>query len=330
MKKVLLIGGGGYIGSVISDLLIKKNHEITILDNFIYNHKHFIKNTLKNKNCYLVDTDLRNINSYKENLNNVDEIVILAGLVGDPITKEYPNISKKINDDGISNLVDYISDLKNINHTIFISTCSNYGLSTSELPLDENSPLNPISLYAKSKVNIEKKILSLKNKKNFSPTIFRFATAFGLSNRMRFDLTINQFIRELYFGKDLEVYDPETWRPYCHVRDFAEIIYKSLNIENSKIAFEVFNAGSNKNNYSKKKIVDIISNHIPTGNVSYVKGGTDQRNYVVNFDKLTKYFRFEPLISIENSIEEIVNFLKSNSYNNNEVYGNYKINLTNE
>ena len=330
MKKILLIGGGGYIGSVISDLLLKKNYEIIILDNFIYNHKKFVKKTLDNKNCQLVDTDLRNINSYKKYLHEVEDIIILAGLVGDPITKKYPIISKKINDDGISNLIDYISDLKNIDHTIFISTCSNYGLSKSEIPLDEKSPLNPISFYAKSKVNIEKKILSLENKKNFFPTIFRFATAFGLSNRMRFDLTINQFIRELYLGKNLEVYDAETWRPYCHVKDFAEIIFRSLNIEKNKIAFEDFNAGSNDNNFSKKKIVETISKYITTGNVSYVTGGFDQRNYIVNFDKLIRYFEFEPSTSIENSIEEIVYFLKSNYYNNNEIYGNYDINYNNE
>ena len=125
-------------------------------------------------------------------------------------------------------------------------------MSSSSSELNEDSPLNPLSLYAKAKVSIEQSILNLNFKKNFHPTIFRFATAFGLSDRMRFDLTINEFIRDLYFGKELQVYDPETWRPYCHIKDFAEIILRSLFMPRETIAFEVFNAGSNKNNYSKK------------------------------------------------------------------------------
>ncbi len=325
MKKILLIGGGGYIGTELTSLLLKNQFEVIVLDNFIYDHKIYNNSFLKNKNYSLFEFDLRELNTYKKIINTVDDVVILAGLVGDPITKKYPKLSKEINDIGLTNLIEYISDLENINHTIFISTCSNYGLSSSSSELNEASPLNPLSLYAKAKVSIEQSILNLNFKKNFHPTIFRFATAFGLSDRMRFDLTINEFIRDLYFGKELQVYDPETWRPYCHIKDFAEIILRSLFMPRETIAFEVFNAGSNKNNYSKKNIVEKILNYIPNGKISYVKGGFDKRNYVVNFDKLNKIFGYEPLINIEFAVNEIINFLKSNNYKESSLYGNFLI-----
>ena len=151
--------------------------------------------------------------------------------MGDPITKKYPNITKKINLE--NRKVIKICFKKGFRKIIFVSTCSNYGIFDKNSLAKENSRLNPKSLYAKTKVKIEKTFKIVK-KGNSEITILRFATAFGLSDRMRFDLTINQFVREIYLNKKIEVYDPYTWRPYCHVKDFANIIFQIVSKENVK------------------------------------------------------------------------------------------------
>ena len=135
--------------------------------------------------------------------------------------------------------------------------------------VNEKSRLNPLSIYAKNKVMIEKYILQLKNIK-FIPTILRFSTAFGLSSeRMRFDLTINQFVKEAFFKNKLEIYDGDTYRPYCHVKDFARAIYRSIISKNMK-KLEIYNVGSNSNNFTKEQLIKKISKYIKTNNISYV------------------------------------------------------------
>ena len=141
-------------------------------------------------------------------------------------------------------------------------------------------------MYAKSKVDIEKHLFSLKGNVDYCLTILRFATAFGLSPRMRFDLTVNQFTRELYEGEEVLVYDPDTWRPYCHVKDFSAIIQKVLEANNSVVDFEVFNAGSEKNNFTKRMVVDEVKQQVPHAKVAYQEKGSDPRDYRVSFRKL--------------------------------------------
>src|SRR5207247_961507 len=130
-------------------------------------------------------------------------------------------------------------------------------------PVDENHALAPLSLYAKHKVEMEKQLLSYKGKVGFFPTILRFATAFGLSPRMRFDLTVNEFVREMYLGKELLVFDAKTWRPYCHVRDFSRAVEFVLRAPTNKVDFEVFNVGSEANNFTKQMIVDETLKYLP-------------------------------------------------------------------
>ena len=190
-------------------------------------------------------------------LLEVDGVVLLAGLVGDPITKKYPNESAAINNEGVKNVIDLCAK-KNIEKFIFVSTCSNYGLIQDDELAHEEFELNPLSLYAKSKVNAEKHIISLKGKTDMNPTILRFATAFGLSPRMRFDLTVSEFTRDLAMGNGLLVYDANTWRPYCHVQDFARLIKMVLETQFEKVAFDVFNAGGDINNATKQMIIDYI------------------------------------------------------------------------
>ena len=189
--------------------------------------------------------------------------------------------------------------------------------------------MNPLSLYAEDKVSNEEYLISNKNKFDFSATILRFATAFGASPRMRFDLTVNEFIHDAFTKKSLEVYDPDTWRPYCHVRDFASLIHRVLSMERKKTHFEIFNAGGDSNNLTKRNIVDMIAGYIPDLETKYVAGGTDPRNYIVDFTKVKTLLYFEPGWSVDDGIKEIIGFLQNGLYkdieNDRNFYGNYHI-----
>ena len=323
MQNVLLIGGAGYIGTVVTDYLLKKNYSVKIIDNLIYNStpsKRFIK---LNKKIPFLNQDIRNIKSDNVFLKNIDAAILLAGLVGDPITKKYPQLSEEINDIGNKSIIDAIAN-SGIKKLIYISTCSNYGLIPDDTQANEEYILNPISLYAKSKVNIEKYILS-KNIKDFSTTILRFATAFGESARMRFDLTINEFIYEMLHNKKLLVFDPDTWRPYCHVLDFARLIELVINSKNEFVNNQVFNAGSDENNFTKRQIVNLISKYIDDSNIKFQDHGKDPRNYKVDFKKVRETLNFQPNFNVQNCIVDLINFIKQFKKINKKEYGNYYI-----
>ena len=325
MKKILLIGGSGYIGHVLTDYLLKKDFKVHVIDNLIYNQHNVSLNHHTNKNFSFDFLDLKNISNFIKK-RNFHSIVILGGLVGDPITKKYSTQSKIINEKYIKSLIEIVIKNKICKKTIFISTCSNYGIDKDKI-LDENSELKPLSSYAKSKVNIENFIINNFGQKNFSPTILRFATAFGVSSRMRFDLTLNEFTKEIFYKNKLEVYDAETWRPYCHVLDFARAITLVINSKMSLTHNQIYNVGSNKNNYTKKGIIEVISKYLSTPNIKYINKSIDMRNYRVNFEKIRNKLKFEAKYSVEYGIKEIIQSLNKNYYqfNNINEYGNYLI-----
>ncbi|MDB4177198.1 NAD(P)-dependent oxidoreductase [Schleiferiaceae bacterium] len=327
-RTILLIGGAGYVGTVLTDHFLSQGFSVRVIDNFTYENQFAVASFIGNSNYSIHYGDM----TIEDELDRVcdeslDYVVLLAGLVGDPITKKYPDLHQKVNVDGIKKVIDYFDD-KSIQKLLFISTCSNYGLiETGELA-DENFDLKPLSLYAEAKVDAEKYILSKKNKVAYSATILRFATAFGLSPRMRFDLTVSEFARTLYFNKTLKVFDENTWRPYCHVRDFARLINIVLDAERRKVDFEVFNAGGEGNNFTKQMIVDAILSQIPQGRVEYSGSGSDPRNYKVSFKKVFDRLGFTPAYSVEDGIIELIKALKMGLYSDNLDdlgFGNYII-----
>lgn len=294
----------------------------------MYNNNECVLNYLGDPNYEFMYGDIVDSGFIGKVLDGVECVIVLSGLVGDPITKKYPEESGLINDQGVKNIIDRCAEL-NIDKFIFVSTCSNYGLIESDDLANEEYMLNPLSLYAKSKVNAERHILSLKGKTGMNPTILRFATAFGLSPRMRFDLTVSEFTRDLAMGKELLVYDPHTWRPYCHVRDFVRLIHMVIEAPTEKISFEVFNAGGDINNATKQMIVDTILEKIPDGKVHYQDHGSDPRNYRVSFEKVKSVLSFEPEYTIQDGIDELIEAINNHVFDNvdenKNFFGNYKI-----
>ena len=322
MKKIIILGSEGYIGTTVVDSLSKKkNYNIVGIDNLIYSQPRKLKNLV---NYNFKKVDIRNLRKTVEICKDAYCVIILAGLVGDPITKKYKKLSNTINFTTIKNLIKRLNNC-NINKLVFVSTCSNYGIKKNVL-LKENAKLEPISLYAKHKVGIENYIR--KNKFNFSKTILRFATAFGLSKRMRFDLTVNEFVKTAFFKEDLEIYHGQTYRPYCHVKDFAKIISAMIKAPNSEIDGQVYNCGSNENNFSKIQIGKILKKKFRSLIIKKVTKNFDLRNYKVDFNKIKKFLKKNnKFISVDYGINEIIAFLEKNKNNKKALnnLGNFRV-----
>lgn len=327
-RKILLIGGGGYVGNSISEHFLTSGYEVRVLDNFIYQHLTSTDDKRQNANFILFNGEMDDPKLLCEASEGVEAVILLGGLVGDPITKKYPNLSHRHNETAIKNCIDYFDD-RPINRLVFISTCSNYGVIPEDTMADEEYQLSPLSLYAKAKVAAEQYVLEKRGKVPYHATILRFATAFGLSSRMRFDLTVSEFTKELFLGNELYVFDENTWRPYCHVKDFALLIEMVISAPNEKVSFEVFNAGGDRNNFTKKMIVDAILAQVPEGRVKFGREGSDPRNYRVSFEKVERTLGFQPSYTIEDGIAELIVSLRSGKFKdvqfNSNRYGNYEI-----
>jgi len=329
-KSVLLIGGAGYIGPIIVDELLADGYQVTVFDRLIYNNKFALNSYIGNNKFRFIEGDMGDTNAISKALVGINKVVLLAGLVGDPITKKYPEFSSVINDVSVKRCIRVLAKSKT-EHVIFVSTCSNYGLIPDGALADESYPTAPLSLYAKAKVENEQFLLSALGGKEFTPTILRFATAFGVAPRMRFDLTINEFVKEIALSRRLLVFDPDTWRPYCHVRDFAYIIKLVLGAPKELVKNETFNAGSDMNNFTKRQIVELIEKHVPTASIQYKEHGSDPRNYKVNFSKIRNVLGFKPRYTVEKGILEILSYIQAGNYKsdnkNKNYYGNYILDL---
>lgn len=328
-RRVLIVGGAGYVGSVLAGHLLDRGYHVRCLDLLIYGHSVAVLPFLGNSRYEFQWGDMGEDVVLDRALQEVTDVVILAGLVGDPITKKYPEASSAINDNGTAKLIKHCNG-QGLERVIFVSTCSNYGLVPADAIADETFDLSPLSLYARSKVAAEKILLSGRGAVDYSATVLRFATAFGLSARMRFDLTVSEFTRAMFCSDELVVFDADTWRPYCHVQDFAELIRRVLEAPATRIDFEVFNAGGDVNNLTKQMIVDTIRREFPeAAPVRYRAGGSDPRNYRVTFTKVRKQLMFLPLYTVQDGVRELLRGLREHLFenvdSNSNFYGNYEI-----
>lgn len=323
MNKVLCVGGGGYVGTVLMEHLLVKGREVRCLDCFIYKNQDSVHQFLQDPRFELLTGDFCQKEVLEKAADGVSDVVFLAGLVGDPITKKYPKESAAINEEGVQRAILQLAGTK-IRRLVFISTCSNYGLIPENALADETYPLKPLSAYACAKVKAEEILVQKQKEIPYEYCVLRFATAFGLSPRMRFDLTISEFTRELATGRKLKVFDPDTWRPYCHVQDFAALIDLVLKAPREKVDRQIFNAGGDRNNATKRQIVNLILKKIKDGQVEYQLQGADPRNYRVDFGKIKSALGFVPAISIEDGIDELLEALRSKQFTNEEL-GNFNV-----
>ncbi len=327
MKTVLVTGGAGYIGSVLIRKLLDNEYKVICVDNLMHGGESLI-DVLNNPHFKFHKCDVTEYNHIEKILKECEyfAIINLAAIVGDPACKNQPELAKKINLDVPVFLINKCVELK-IPRFIFASTCSNYGkMSDPDGYVDENSDIAPVSLYAELKVKVEDYLLNEVSKVDyFSPTSLRFSTVYGLSNRMRFDLTINEFTKELALGKELIVFGEQFWRPYCHVNDIVHAILMVIDAPKDKVAYNTFNVGDTNENYTKKMIVDEIQRHIQDAKIKYVKKDEDPRDYRVSFEKIKKDLDFAISKTVPDGIVEILEIVKQGIISNTEEQRFYNI-----
>lgn len=299
--KILVSGGAGYIGSVLVPNLLDQGHEVTVIDNFIFKQTS-LASSIRKENLHLVFGDVRDEALMKPLLAKADLIIPLAAIVGAPACDSDPVAAQSINKDSILWLLKNLSSNQRI---IMPTTNSAYGSGDQNNFCDESSPLNPLSLYARDKVTVEKELM-----KHPGATSFRLATVFGISPRMRLDLLVNNFTYRAITDGFVVVFEGHFKRNYIHVLDVVQAF--NLAISNEKdFAGEIFNVGLSEANISKIELCREIQRVVP--NFTYLEAAMgkdpDQRNYVVSNEKIEK-LGFKPSVSLANGLEELVKGLK--------------------
>ena len=323
INKILVIGGAGYLGSVLSRKLLQRRYKVRVLDNLTYGDEG-IKDLYAENNFEFVNRDMRDVSTVVEAIKGMDGVIHLAAIVGDPASALSPQKTIEINYLA-TKLIAEVCKYHQINRFIFASTCSVYGASlTPEARLDENSPLNPVSLYAEMKLKSEEGLLEMVDS-NFVPTILRMATLYGFSPRMRFDLVVNLLTAKAIFDKKITIFGGSQWRPNLHVEDAAEAFINCLEVPIEKIKGNIFNVGSNEQNYQIAQIGEIIQDIIPDAKIETVKK-EDERDYNVSFDKINKKLGYMAKKKIKDGVAEIKNAIeegKIKNYTDNK-YDNYR------
>ena len=327
MKNILVTGGAGYVGSGLLRELLSKGYKVTCIDNLMFGGESLL-DLWHNKNFKFINCDINNREHLEKIFleNNFYSVIHLAAIVGDPACKLYSNLAIKTNWESSKWLIEKSKD-SGVSKFIFASTCSNYGkMDDPKAYVDENSKLAPVSLYAELKVKFEKYILNEMTKiDGFSPTCLRFSTVYGLSPRMRFDLTVNEFTKDLSLGKELLIFGEQFWRPYCHVKDFSNAFITVLQAPKEKVSYNVFNVGDTKENYTKQMIVNEIKKVIPNSKIKYVPKNDDPRDYRVNCDKIKKELGFNITMTVPDGILEIKRVIQEKIIQNPESQKYYNI-----
>lgn len=308
---ILVTGGAGYLGSVLVGKLLQEKHSVRVLDALMFGGESVLP-YLYNKNFSFVKGDIRNKNTVLKSLGNIDCVFHLAALVGEPACSVNVALTEQINHESAVSIAKAALKI-GIKRFIFTSTCSNYGISSLNELATEESPLNPLSLYATTKIATEKDLMKLSDS-NFTVCVLRMATIFGLSPRMRFNLLINEMVREAYVKKRILLYKEEAWRPYAHTEDAADALISILNSDSKKINHEIFNVGTE--NYQKKGLADLVRKYVPDLVIDKQGGLPDNRDYKVSFEKIKKVIGFVPKRKVADGIKELFWAVENNIFSN--------------
>lgn len=301
---LLITGGAGYIGSVLTGQALASGRRVRVLDNFRFGGQGLLA-WQGHPNLDIVKADLTRARDVIAAVDGVSEIVHLAALVGDPACQVEPELAAQVNRDGSIFLFE-TARTRGVRRFVFASTCSNYGrMEDSDGWVDETSMLQPVSHYARLKVEVENYLLEQDS--DVTATILRFATAYGLSARPRFDLTVNEFTRDLVLERKLEVFGEQFWRPYCHTRDLAASCLAVIEATADTVDRQAFNVGTDAENYQKQTLVGLVLAQAPQAAklVDYVRRDEDPRDYRVRFGKIRNTIGFRPRMTVPEGIAEI-------------------------
>ena len=300
---VLVTGGAGYIGSVLVRQLLAGGRRVRVLDS-LRTGGESLAELAGHQNFEFIRGDVRD--DPASAVADCDAVVHLAAIVGDPACRAEPELARSVNLDGSIKLYEAAAQ-SGVKRFVFASTCSNYGRAADpSVLIREDSPLHPVSLYAETKVAVEQFLLGQPRSAPCIPVVLRFSTVYGVSPRMRFDLTVNEFARDVALGRELVIFGEQFWRPYCHVTDLARSAMLALSAAPDVVGFEVFNVGDTDENYTKRMLVDELREQVPELQVKFVAKNEDPRDYRVNFSKIRERLDFSPSRRVPDGIREIL------------------------
>lgn len=321
---VLIIGGAGYIGCHVVDLLLESGKSVRVLDKLMYGDESILK--FKNNPYFeLVIGDITDISQLFLAMKDVSSVIHLGGLVGDPACSIDVDFTRHTNIIA-TRMVKSVAQSMGVERFIFASSCSVYGVSDQEV--SETDALNPVSLYAKTKIDSEIELLNSRPD-DFCVTILRFATVFGHSLRPRFDLVANLFVAQACQEGKFKITGPGQWRPFIHVKDLARAIVLTLNASPNAVDGQIFNVGSKKLNMTIGTLGNIVRNLCENENIPVkvlIEDNIDDpRNYAVSFTKIEKVLGFKAHETIESGLAEIISLFKKGFYGDYKTskYNNY-------
>lgn len=319
-RHVLITGGAGYIGSLLAMELLRAGQRVTVIDSLLFGGESLVP-FLHHPNFHFVKADVTDPRAVKDNLrgdwSHPDAVVHLAAIVGFPACQAVGRqVAWRYNVDATKRVFEQACDLE-MERFVFASTYSNYGLMADGKPVTEESPLNPQSLYAETKIAGEQYLLEQKSAQT-APLSFRFATLYGISPRTRFDLIVNQFTLDAYAKHQLLIYQRGYSRSFVHVRDVVRGIMLGLDAPEEKIRGQVYNLGTDKGNYTKDQIVGLVLKRIPETVVEYkdMTFGGDMRDITVSFTKVKRELGFNTTLDVDDGIRELLFALKTGMIRN--------------
>ena len=306
IRHVLVIGGAGYIGSALLPKLLDKGYHVRLLDLLLYGTDP-IQGVLDHPNLEVLRADLRQVDRVVEAMRGIDAVIHLGAIVGDPACALDEELTIEINVMA-TRMIAEVAKGSDVGRFIFASTCSVYGANAQIL--NERSAPNPVSLYARSKLASEEALQQMANDR-FSPALLRFGTVYGISGRTRFDLVVNLLAAKAVVDGAITIYGGDQWRPFLHVDDAAHAILKVLEAPRKMVHNQVFNVGSDDQNYTIMQVGEIIQGIIPGAGLEQQDVELDLRNYRVDFRKIYDTLGYYPYWTIDMGVQQVIESIKS-------------------
>ncbi len=309
-RHVLMTGGAGYIGSLLTAELLRAGYRVTVVDALLYGGESLL-GFLAHPNFHFVKADVTEPGAVRSALPRdwpkPQAVIHLAAIVGFPACQAVgKQVAWRHNVEAARRVFEQ-AETWGAGRFLFASTYSNYGLAENGSPVTEDSPLNPQSLYAETKIAAEEYLLSRRDSP-CAPLIFRLATLYGVSPRTRFDLIVNQFVLDAYLKRELIIYQRGYSRSFVHVRDVARGFLLGLDAPPEKIRGQIYNLGSESGNYTKDEIVGLVIKRLPETIVTYkdLTFGGDMRDIRVSFEKIRRELGFETTLTVDDGVREVV------------------------